>query len=191
MSTPDQFVRRMATLEKRMDANVAASVGKAALVIKTAVQANLVSALGPNQRMSGVGRRSTASKGGAKVGVRYDVKGKKNPTALLRMTGPAQLVERDTKPHTIIPRSVGRVQGRRTKDNRRAAKQNLYDALFGGTFGGGGKPLALGNGRFAMRVQHPGTKGKHPFERGVERARPAAERILRGAVGTSFGEVFK
>jgi hypothetical protein len=171
MSTPDQFARRLGTLQQRLDKNVAGSVGRAALVLKTSVQANLISAIGPDYRMSGVGRRSTASRGGAKVGVRYDLKGTRNPTALLRMTGPAQLVERDTKPHTITARGrTVTVKGRRRR---------------------GASVMALGNGRFATSVSHPGTKGKKPFERGVERAAPAAQRILRGAVGQSMREVFK
>lgn len=183
--TPDQFARQMSTLANRMERNVAGSVGKAALVLKTSVQANLRTAVGSDLRMSGVGRR------GAKVGVRYDVKGQRNPTALLRATGPVPLVERNTSPHTILPRGVGRVQGRRTKLARQAARQNLYDALFAGTVGAGVRPLALGNGRFAYRVSHPGTRGKQPFEKGIERATPAAQKILRNATTKSLAEVFK
>lgn len=183
--TGDQFARQMATLGKRMEKNVAGSVGKAAQVLKASVEANLRSAVGSDLRMSGVG------KAGAKVGVRYTVKGTQNPTALLRATGPVHLVERDNKAHVILPRGVGRVQGRRTKANRRAAKQDLYNALFGGSVGRGVKPLAFGNGRFAYRVRHPGTKGKHPFEKGVERAAPIAQRILANACTKSLAEVFK
>lgn len=180
MATPEQFARKMATLGPRMERNLKGSVGKAALVLKTSVQAKLGPATGGDFRMSGVGSKATRQAGGAKLGVRYTVKGDKgDPTALLRMTGPAHLIERDTSPHTTVPKGVGRVQGRRTKLARRAAKQSLYDALF------------QAEGNTVKLRQHPGTKGKHPFEKGVERAAPAAQKILAGAVGKSLGEVFR
>lgn len=182
--TPEQFARQMATLGARMERNVADSVGKAAQVVKGSVEAQMRGAVGADLRMSGVGR------GGAKIGVRYDVKGSGNPTALLRATGPVQLVERDTSPHTILPRSIGRAQGR-SKAARRAAKQDLYSALFGSSVGAGATPLKIGSDRFAFRVSHPGTTGKHPFEKGVDRATPAAQKILARACTKSLAEVFR
>jgi hypothetical protein len=182
--TPEQFARQMATLGARMERNVADSVGKAAQVVKGSVEAQMRSAVGNDLRMSGVGRS------GARIGVRYDVKGSRNPTAFLRATGPVQLVERDTIAHTILPRSVGRAQGR-SKAARRAAKQDLYNALFGASVGSGATPLKIGGDRFAYRVKHPGTKGKHPFEKGVDRAAPAAQKILAGACTKSLAEVFR
>lgn len=165
MSTPSQFVAKLATLEARMNANVASSVGEAALVIKKGVQSRLVDAIGADRRMSGVGKR------GARVNVRYDVKGTVNPTALLRMTGPAHLIERNTSPHTITARArTTTMSGRRRR---------------------GASALSLGNGRFAASVKHPGTKGKQPFERGVNAAAPSAQKILANAVTKSLAEVFK
>lgn len=182
--TPEQFARQMATLGARMERNVADSVGKAAQVVKGSVEAQMRGAVGADLRMSGVGRS------GARIGVRYDVKGTRSPTALLRATGPAHLVERDTDAHTILPRSVGRAQGR-SKTARLAAKQDLYNALFGASVGAGARPLKIGGDRFAYRVNHPGTKGKHPFEKGVDGATPAAQKILARACSKSLAEVFR
>lgn len=179
--TPEQFARKMATLGPRMERNLKGSVNKAAFVLKTSVQANLLPDTGGDFRMSGVGSKATRARGGAPVGVRYTVKNddKGDPTALLRMTGPAHLLERDTAPHTILPKGVGRVQGRRTRANRLAARQNLYDVLF------------QAEGSAIRGRQHPGTKGKHTFEKGIERATPAARKILGRAVGKSLGGVFR
>lgn len=169
--TPEQFIASLGTLERRINANVADSVGKAALALKRSVQANLVAAVGPELRMSGVGRRSTASRGGAKVGVRYDIKGTRNPTALLRMFGPAHLIERDTKAHTITARArTTTARGRRRR---------------------GARVLVFRGGGFATSVNHPGTKGKRVWERGIRTATPVAMAHLRGAVGRSLSEVFK
>lgn len=179
--TVAQFAGQAASIGPKMDAAVKASVGQAALTMKKSVQAELRRAIGADLKMSNVGRRA----GGAKIGVTFNVKDfKGDPTALLKMTGPAQLVERDTDPHPILPRGVGRVQGRRTKANRLAAKQELYNALFGGRVAVAGRnirPLRLADGNFRYIVNHPGTKGKFPWAKGTTAATPAARKILSQA----------
>lgn len=106
----------------------------------------------------------------AKVGARYDVKGTENPVALIQATGPMQILEHDTKAHLILPSGVGRARGR-TKAARRAAKQGLYDALFGNSYGSDAKPLRTPYGP-RMRVNHPGTTGKKTWSHGVAKAIP-------------------
>lgn len=145
------------------------AVERAALVMATAVRRQIQSATGGDSRMSGVGKK------GAKVGVGYDVKGTNNPTALLRARGPLHLIERDTKPHLIF-RKNDRVKG---KGAGRANRQTMYEELFGGQGAYRGGNLKLLDGGFRKVVKHPGTKGKHPFEHGVTKSRPAAEQILR------------
>ena len=86
-------------------------------------------------------RLSGVGRRGARVGAKYDVKGTGgNPSVLITATGPIQLIERDTAPHEMRPR------------RRRGAKA-----------------LRLPDGSFYAHVQHPGTRGKHPFEHGAER----------------------
>lgn len=133
---------------------------------------------GRSIRLRGVGSS------GAKVGVRYDIKGAANPTALVFMFGPAQLIERDTKAHEIIGRSVGKLKKGSTKGftriaragARHGAKQDLYNALFGGT-GGGRMDLGGSDGWRTGPFHHPGTSGKHPWKKGLEAARPVIPRI--------------
>lgn len=110
-------------------------VRKAALLVKTSV----VSEMGGVKSLRGVGRK------GARIGVRFDVKGTGNPTALVRATGPFHLLERDTKPHEITPK-------------RKQA-------------------LKIGRG-FASSVWHPGTRGKHPWEKGINHAKPLVPRVM-------------
>src|SRR5690242_12676640 len=73
------------------------TVEVAALAVKTSVLAQMQAAGVDNGKLRGVGKR------GAKVGVRYDIA---NNRALVRATGPFQLLERDTKAHQI-PRVRG------------------------------------------------------------------------------------
>lgn len=116
-------------------------VTKAALLVKKSVQAELVSAGVQGGRMRGVGKK------GARVGVRYDVKGTTNPTALVRATGPVHLLERSTRPHKITPKG----------------KKKVINIA------------GIGPRRFAM---HPGTRGKHPWAKGVARVAPLVPKVM-------------
>lgn len=93
---------------------------------------------------------------GARIGARYDVKGTDNPVALVRATGPFHLIERSTKPHRIAPKKRRRGQGKRA--------------------------MAIPGVGPRASAQHPGTRAKHPFAKGVERARPGVRRIIGESV---------
>ena len=135
----------------------AKGVKGSALLVTTSIRTEIAQVSGGDSRLSG------ASVKGARVGAKFDVKGSANPTAIIRATGPIQLIERDTKAHTILPRASQ--PGRR---RRRGSK-------------GKGKALAFGGGVYAS-AQHPGTRGKHLFEKGWKRAAPQAPAVFQAAV---------
>lgn len=109
----------------------------------------------------GSNRLSGVGLRGAKVGAGFDVKGTQNPTALIRARGPLHLIERDTKAHVVAPRR----------------KQALFGAGFD-------HPVS-------HPIRTPGTKGKHPFEKGVDRAIPVAEAIVHRAVLNAYTQAFR
>lgn len=117
-------------------------VSKAALLVKTSVLAQLQAAGVRNGRLRGVGAK------GARIGVRYDVRGTKNPTALVRATGPFHLIERTTQPHEITPKGK--------------KKQALSIPGIG--------PRA--------RANHPGSPGRHPWRLGVQAAVPKVPPVM-------------
>ena len=112
----------------------------------------------PDMRMSMGGRN-------AKVGVRYDIKGSINPTALMRATGPLHLVENNTSPR-VIPKA---------RRGRRGAR----------------KTLVMPDSRFRRSVKHPGTKGQQPFERGRKAATPVMQTMIRKRYVRTMVEVFR
>lgn len=142
-----QFAARMAKAPAVMKQAERQMVTAAALAVTTAVRAEVGRATKGSNRLSGVGKR------GAKLSVGYDVKGTASPSALVRMKGPAHLIESDTKPHPIT-----------TKQRR------------------GARALSTPAGPRAS-VQHPGTKGKHPWAKGVAAGLP-----LAGAAATATVE---
>lgn len=101
-------------------------------------------------------------KKGRKIGVRYQVThGEAGSSALVFATGPFQLIERDTKAHRI-PRERG--------------KKKRYVVIPG-----------VG---VRASANHPGTKGKHPFEKGVAEAAPLALRAYDAALMTELRRIF-
>ena len=131
--------------------------------VKIAALAVKTSVLGQLQ-VAGVkdGKLRGVGKNGAKIGVSFTVTGS---TALVKATGSAfPLIESNTKAHRI-PREQGR-RGRKR-----------YAVIPG-----------VGVRAFA---NHPGTKGKHPWRKGVIAARPAAEKANGVALGQAVGRAFR
>lgn len=114
----------------------------------------------PSGRLRGVGKR------GARVSVGFDnPKSLTNPVALVKARGPWQLIERDTKARTIRPRK------------RRRGGQSA-------------RALAIPGVGVRMSAEHPGTKGKHPWEKGVLRVQrqvlPTVDREVFAAMVKAF-----
>lgn len=169
---------RMSKLATELSAANRTSVERGAFVAKQSIGAEIQRASGGDNRLSGVG-----SAPGAKVGVRYDIKGTQNPTALVRAIGPVHLLEHTSKPHLIIPKKTGR--GAKGRGSRRENKQALYDALFGNQYTGV-KPLWTPYGP-RYRVQHPGVRNpSKPWEKGFRRAEPHVRKEVRRVVSGAF-----
>lgn len=169
---------QMASLVSNFTGADRSAVSEAGLLAKRIQIDELRKATGGDLRMSGVG-----SEPGAKVSARYDVlSGGKG--VVVKARGPVHLLERPSKPHTIIPKQVGR--GARGRGAKRANKQALYNALFGSQYAGV-KPLKTPYGpRF--RVNHPGVKNpRKPWERGFKRAVPVIDRTVKQKYGAAFG----
>lgn len=111
-------------------------------------------------KLRGVGKR------GSRVGVRYTIQAStERPSAVVQATGPLQLIERDTKAHNI-PKTEGsrrlRTQAGRLSKKREATGRNTSRSAR--------RVLKIGERYVTGPVRHPGTRGKHPFERGVIRS---------------------
>jgi hypothetical protein len=144
----------------------AQGVRRAAVYATTMIRNEIRSATG-DMRLSGVGRK------GARVGARFDVKGTRNPTALIRATGPLHLIERDTGPHSIYPKGQTFATTRKGNVRRR----------------GTSRALKIGEG-YAAYAEHPGTRGKHPFQKGVAKAAPETPRIFQREVRAAIAKAW-
>jgi hypothetical protein len=127
------------------------AVADAALAGKGILLANL-----PARQMRNVGRK------GARLGARYDIQGRANPTAILYYTGPVHLLNNPTSAHRIEPKSRRR----------------------------GGKRAITVNGNPRAGADHPGTAGKKFFERSKPQVRKAATEIVARSLSTALRRSF-
>lgn len=162
MSDIGRFADRMARMSTALEEASRKGVEAAALELTQRARKNIAVASGGDNRLSGVGKR------GAKVSARYDIKGTKNPTALVRANGPLHLVERDTKPHEI--------DATRTRTGRRRRS--------------GKKALSTPYGPKA-KVRHPGTRGKHPWQRAVDQTLPHTPHIFSAEINAAMKKLFR
>lgn len=149
-----EFAVKLATFTAELSPSMIVATNKAALHITNSVRDQVRADSGGDMRLSGVGLR------GARVGARYDVKGIGNPTALVRATGPMQLLERDTSAHVILPR---RRRGKRailTPDGPRRS------------------------------AHHPGTSGKRTWSKAVERVVDDVPRIYQAELRNQLRKFF-
>jgi hypothetical protein len=124
----------------------------AALEVKGVLLAEMRRAA-PNLRLN-VGKR------GKKIGVSYQP-GASSGTAVIRATGPVQLIESATKPHRI------------PRERRRGRRVVVIPGL-------GVRAWA----------NHPGTRGKHPWSKGVALAVPKVPKIVDVELNRTLGKHF-
>lgn len=108
------------------------------------------------------GRLSGVGKRGAKIGARYDFVGPN--TAIVRATGPFHLLERDTKAHRIP-----KVRGTRARK----------------------RVVVIPGVGVRAWANHPGSKGKHPWAKGVAAAIPIQEKAQALALHQSLVRAYR
>lgn len=183
--TATQFALRIANVGKEINKQNRKSVNAAAFAVKKSIERQTsIATKGSmgfsrmDRKLNRSGKLSKANPQASKLRVGYDIVGEKRPTALIVARGPWGLIEYGSPKHQIIPR-LERIAGRGAARQRR---QRDLDIAFGaqGAFTNV-SPLSprAGAGKPVYKVRHPGTKGKAPFKRGVDLARPEATKKLR------------
>lgn len=145
-----------------------AAVFKAALVAKEAMLAV------PGAPHTVAGRRTSVN-----------VKRLSDRAAVAQWTGPAHLVDRDTQAHMIRPRAFVGTRGTGARAQRGAGLLALFgvDARSSGG-------LVLPDGGIRTAVQHPGTHGKHFFDKGQVAARRVVPEVYRRSMHTELAKHF-
>lgn len=92
-------------------------------------------------------------------------------------------VERDTRPHIIVPRNAKMLHWTSTK---MIGAEFLMQAGLGGLLRALGAKIQLEH--FALRVHHPGTKGKRMLQRAMDEYRETIKIEMSKMVSESIGE---
>lgn len=165
MATVLEFARKTATLGPAMQTAQVDGVRKGALQATTIIRREISSAApGGTLKMNGKRKKIGASftmLSGARVRI--------------SATGPLHLLERDTKQH-YIPRAAQKslISYRL---NKKTGQLSAVQRKRRGR-AGQGKVLNIPGIGFRRMVLHPGTKGKHPFAKGVDEARAKVGRTI-------------
>lgn len=164
-------INKLAAAYERTPAQVVAASGR----VYRDVIARDIGAVTAGSKLRNVGKR------GSVVGVKLTVN---SSTATVQATGPLQIIERDTREHTIPRTTLTRRQ--RTKSGRASRKREAT-----GRNSTGRVPLKINGDWVLGPVTHPGTKGKHPFERGVLEAEVPAALAAKAVVDQAILGVFR
>ncbi len=173
----EKFEKNMNALAAAMERTPRDVVAASARAYTTGIRSSINSVTNGG-RLRGVGKK------GARVGVKYTLFEGASPTAIVQATGPLQLIERDTKPH-LIPRVTGS-RRLRTASGRLSKKRESTGRNVNGT-----TVLFFNNRYVTGPIGHPGTRGKHPFEKGVNRVEVTAVAAAVTAFTNEIRSVFK
>ncbi len=172
--------RTVAELVHKLTSTGSAINSSRSLALKAMAEATKTSVLNearhiaPDLNLSGVGRN------GARINARYTIG---VSAAEVKATGPWQLIENDAKPHVIASR------GLRGTRKSRAAKVNAGDRL---QMRGGADTTRLAiNGSYRFYVQHPGTKGQHPWRNGINQIQPKLPAIAANVYRQQIYRIFR
>lgn len=174
-----KFGGKVVRLQAELEKLPVEALKDSALFTKKTVMSLLGRPGGAPLVMKGVGK-----KGNHKIGVTYDIKGRgENATALIRAFGQFHLIESDTKAHTI-PRTRGS-RRTRTASGRVSAARVATNRTYSGR-----RLLAIGDRVVTGPVMHPGTKGKHPWARGITVAKGFTKARFDTGLARAMTKVF-
>lgn len=167
------------------------AVMRASMVVKNSIEGELVKAVGADQAMRNMVRKKGQKPPRMTLG--FSMKGTTNPTSLLIARGPWGLVEYGAPAHKITPRltKTGTGKGMSRAQRQRTIRQRQLDEAFGATGLFSGKSPMPVKSTFRYNVQHPGSKGKQPFHKGLERSRAQAIKELQFTVSRSVATVIR
>lgn len=168
MATALQFAKKAAALPGAMREAEAQAVQKAALQATNLIRGEIrAAAPGGTLKLNGKPK---------KVSVSYKMlTGPGGARARISAQGPMQLIERDTAPH-YEPRASQKSLLRYKVSKKTGAVSVVRRA--GRGRGRQGRPLLIPGVGFRTRALHPGTRGKHPFSKGLAKARPVVGRTI-------------
>ena len=169
------------------------AVGEAANTYKFGALQAAREDVGPDLRLGRWGAKRGRSTQGLKLGAGYDVRGYDNAVALLRARpqGVWKVVEYGAKPHPIVPGvSKRQTQFAASLANLTGETVNASTIVAGRKGKKRRMALKLPDGNIRFGVNHPGSRGKRTWSRGINKATPGALRTFRAVHARTLLDIF-
>jgi hypothetical protein len=197
--TAQQLARQMDSFAKRLPLTAERALRTATDDLTTQVNRGYARALGADQRLSGTARG--AGRRGARVRAAGDVRGQRNPVGRVRVLGPAQFIEGDTRPHFIGASALGTraaIRRRGVSIAGGSSGRGLFRQVYRAQVGRGvrardaKRALTISAGANGLRAyaQHPGTRAQRVFWPTVEREQPKIARTFDRFLSTDMRKEF-
>lgn len=184
------LAKRINKLQVAVEKGRVDAVKRSAEKAKAAQLAVMRSDSGGDLKLSGVNKRKGRA-GGATLNVNYRVRSSgMTATALIKATGPLQIIDGDTSGHVV--RSAYGSNTRGTVGRRRGSSRGFIGPVIGGQFSGGRKAvLNIPGVGFRRTARHPGTKGKDTWKRGRKDAEPKVATEMKSSVSKTIAQGMK
>lgn len=174
------------------------AVAACAQRLTAAANAGIAAATGGDGYLSGMGRSRTGKQRGRIVAVHKTTTAAGQTAAIVKVLGPAPLIERDVAPHYVFPKGA-RAGGRKTRTksykNRGGTKTNANIAsAYGNALGP--ESVDVGTHRLHFGDQFlPFTvawsKGRHPWEHAETETVPTFPAVFAKAQTAGLVEAFR
>jgi hypothetical protein len=182
--SPAELAGKLRGFTKAMVSGQADATKTAGFMVAGLVETEL-SRVVPSRRLRSGARAGRST--GRSLSVRVDTLRQQpdKPGVVVAARGPWQVIERDTRSgYAIFPKATTRDVGRalvslagQGRSRRSGSKRSRALAFQGGGFA-------------AYVLNHPGTKGRHPFEKGADRGRKLAPVLFSRELTRSLSRVF-
>lgn len=196
LSIGGDVAKRVVKLAKAVEQGSFDTVKKAAEIAKAEQLKRMRADSGGDLKLSGVGR-AKGKPGNAAIGVNIKVSKASgfgvDATAVVRATGPLQLINNDTAGR-VIRSAYQSGQYRKSSKGRGGvvASQFIGPALPGATFTGDRRAvLNIPGIGFRRSARHPGTKGKGTWQVGRKAAEPKIRQAMSKRTTTTLAKAMK
>lgn len=197
--TAAEFVGKIDRAAKNVEAANKAAVKRSAQALVAAANANIAAATGGDGHLSGMGRTKKGQQRGRIVAVSKSATIGTESGALVKVLGPAPLVESDVAPHYVFPKGAraGGARGRTKTFRDREGKRSTVNiaSVYAGALGDPSSvdvgPHRLKFGKVYLTYTVASSTGRHPWRHAREATEPAMPRIFAAEQAKGVAEAFR
>ena len=177
-NTVHELVGKLNNVGTELERQQRISIETAAIEAKKVTVGFMAAATGGDLMLSGLNRGGPSKK----VGVNYKLETRgAGVQAFVKATGPVPLIENDVAKHYVVSKyakGAQRISATTGKKLRSTRQSRIASVAFGAGAGGGDRRAVLHWGDNFARYTVASSKGRHPWERGINTSIPRTTEII-------------